>query len=325
MNESLQDSSGGLSGTRDSAVASSLKSTEQSATESCKKADDVLSLMRRRLPEYAVNCFLASGFDVLEVISAMDISDNPGNSIAKIEGFIAKRYKGDPRFCPFNPSMDFEFPPGHRMRICNFVREIREMCSAVKTKSHACGKKGKRSVGKCSGRVHVKKTKLTSTDESESEVNVSTVSNQIRISVSAWIRKQTDERLKSLQENRHYSVLITHIPKDSHALTISIRCIGCDTCVRLQKKDNSSNATPYLISNWCRHVKRCNTFRGKRVQQPTIDNFMSHCWSENASCSLSKTEYPSQISDSVTQEEFDEISKHVDRFVMSPNAFSLAP
>ena len=73
--------------------------------------------------------------------------------------------------------LDFEFPPGHRMRICNFVREIREMCSEVNTKSHACGKKGKRSVGKCSGRVHVKKTKLTSTDESESEVNVSTVSN----------------------------------------------------------------------------------------------------------------------------------------------------
>ena len=177
----------------------------------------------------------------------------------------------------------------------------------------------------CSRRIDAALHRLTSTDESESEVNVSTVSNQIRRSVSAWIRKQTDERLKSLQENRHYSVLITHIPKDSHALTVSMRCIGCDTCVRLQKKDNSSNATPYLISNWCRHVKRCNTFRGKRVQQPTIDNFMSHCWSENASCSLSKTEYPSQISDSVTQEEFDEISNHVDRFVMSPNAFSLAP
>ena len=52
---------------------------------------------------------------------------------------------------------------------------------------------------------------------------------------------------------------------------------------------------------------------------------MSHCWSENASCSLSETDYPSQISDSVTPEESDEVSNHVNRFVMSPNAFSFVP
>ena len=47
----------------------------------------------------------------------MDISDNPGNSIARIEGFIARKYNGDPRFSPINPTVDFEFPPGYRMRV----------------------------------------------------------------------------------------------------------------------------------------------------------------------------------------------------------------
>ena len=61
---------------------------------------DVLLLMKQRLPEYVVNCFLAAGFDVPEVISAMDISENPGNSITQIESFIAKRYRGDPRSFP---------------------------------------------------------------------------------------------------------------------------------------------------------------------------------------------------------------------------------
>ena len=58
---------------------------------------DVLLLMKQRLPEYVVNCFLAAGFDVPEVISAME---NPGNSITQIESFIAKRYRGDPRSFP---------------------------------------------------------------------------------------------------------------------------------------------------------------------------------------------------------------------------------
>ncbi len=53
---------------------------------------DVISLMRSVLPEYVVNCLLASGYDVADVISTMDISDNPGNSIETIEKFIKSHY-----------------------------------------------------------------------------------------------------------------------------------------------------------------------------------------------------------------------------------------
>ena len=52
---------------------------------------DVLALMRQRLPQYVVNCLLAARYDVTEVISSMDVSDNPANTIKKIENFIEKK------------------------------------------------------------------------------------------------------------------------------------------------------------------------------------------------------------------------------------------
>ncbi len=47
---------------------------------------DFLSVMREELPNYVVNCMLASGFDVPEVVCSMDVcsmdvTDKPGNSI----------------------------------------------------------------------------------------------------------------------------------------------------------------------------------------------------------------------------------------------------
>ena len=40
---------------------------------------DVVSLMHENLPQYVVNCLLASGFDVADVVISMDVSDKPGN------------------------------------------------------------------------------------------------------------------------------------------------------------------------------------------------------------------------------------------------------
>ena len=59
---------------------------------------DVISLMKAALPEYVVNCFLAAGYDVAEVITSMDISNNPGNSIELIENYVSESYPSDPRY-----------------------------------------------------------------------------------------------------------------------------------------------------------------------------------------------------------------------------------
>ena len=54
-------------------MAMNLESTEESSEF------DVTVLMRERLPHYVVNCLLASGFDVADVIMSMDVSDKEGN------------------------------------------------------------------------------------------------------------------------------------------------------------------------------------------------------------------------------------------------------
>ena len=48
----------------------------------------VMRLMKQKLPPYIVNCVVSAGFDEIEVLSSMDTSENPGNSIEKIEKYI---------------------------------------------------------------------------------------------------------------------------------------------------------------------------------------------------------------------------------------------
>jgi len=88
------------------------------------KITNMLELLEEKLPLYIVNCFKLSGFDEINVISEMDISEKSGNSIEKIEKFIQKKFATSPYHNPFPAMMPFEFPPGHRLRICNFVKEV---------------------------------------------------------------------------------------------------------------------------------------------------------------------------------------------------------
>ena len=328
MSEVPQGSSRGSSPGDLASLESTTESTSEDPATSPEAETNVLTLMKKRLPEYIVNCFLAAGYDVQEVISAMDISSNPGNSITQIESFIGRRYKGDRRFS-ITPAMDFEFPPGHRLRICNFVREVRTICDGD-GKEHTRGRKRKRT---CSGGVKGTKHRLTSTDESENEVNVSTVSNQIRRSISVWVRKQTDLGLKTLQENKHFSISVTRVAKDPHSLAVSVRCVGCNTQVRLQKRDNTSNTMPYLISNWCRHVKKCVHCKHLNVQHASIDKYLPSCHmqAENVGHNSPESDYPSLTTDSAIADDsslpdFDSThGSDTDRFLMSSNVFTFAP
>ena len=91
--------------------------------------DDDESFMQDKLPPYVVKCFLAAGFDTPDVIASMDTSENPGNSLAIIESFIDKYYSGHKDFYPTSTvpiaQKPFIFPPGHRLRISNFVTEVK--------------------------------------------------------------------------------------------------------------------------------------------------------------------------------------------------------
>ena len=95
--------------------------------------------MRDNLPPYIVRCFLAAGFDTTEVISSMDTSEDTGNSISAIESFITKYYPGHKDFCctpAHAPGVQqpFVFPPGHRIRITNFISEVKRKYHAPRSK-----------------------------------------------------------------------------------------------------------------------------------------------------------------------------------------------
>ena len=243
---------------------------------------DGISLMKQALPEYVVNCFFAAGYDTTDVITAMDISENPGNSIELIEKYISERYPKDPRYCN-NPDSDillakpFEFPPGHRIRICNFICALRKKIQGENNLT-VSSRKRKQQTG---GQTSCKKARTCSlhcstSSETEAEPTVTSISTQIRRSISKWVKKQPDLHLKNLQENKHFSIMVTHVAKEQSIFSSAIKCNACNTVIHLHQKDKSAKDNPYLISNWTRHVKTCKPLnsRQKSFYQSTISQFL---------------------------------------------------
>jgi len=68
---------------------------------------EALQLMQGALPLYVTKCFTAAGFDTVEVIKKMDVSDEPSNSIEQIEQFIAAEHPD------LISSKSKKFPPGY--------------------------------------------------------------------------------------------------------------------------------------------------------------------------------------------------------------------
>ena len=171
----------------------------------CDVVQDVVTLMKQRLPEYIVNCFMSSGYDEMEVISTMDISDKEHNSIDN------RKYANRAECNPF-PSPTFEFPPGHRIRICNFVKEVKKLRESCESDKNVRTRKR----GKPISHVHLKSNvfaekrqkHLEDSEEDPSDVQESNVlsvmgvSKQVRSSLRKWMAKQNDQ-LRQLHEANH--------------------------------------------------------------------------------------------------------------------------
>ena len=69
-----------------------------SATETKSKEEQVHLALLDELPEYVVESFMVTGYDTLQVISRMDTSNSPGNSLEEIEQFISTEFTDDPYF-----------------------------------------------------------------------------------------------------------------------------------------------------------------------------------------------------------------------------------
>ena len=124
--------------------------------------DEFLILMEQSIPEYAMNCFINAGYDMPNIVAQMKTIGN-GNSLDEIESFILKHYSDDDSCFPpaahnrrnsssgvaTTKRRQFVFPPGHRIRITEFI-------NSVKSKYVLTGKKRS-----SSSTVPVKKQKLS--------------------------------------------------------------------------------------------------------------------------------------------------------------------
>ena len=128
------------------------------------------------------------------------------------------------------------------------------------------GRKCKQQTG---GQTSCKKARTCSlscstSSENEAEPTISSVTNQIRTSISKWVKKQPDLRLKNLQENKQFSIMVTHVAKEQSTFSSAIKCNPCNAIIHLHQKDKSAKDNSYLISNWTRHVKTCKALNSKQ-------------------------------------------------------------
>ena len=86
------------------------------------KTDEALKLMKARLPAYVQECLVVSGFDTLDTIASMD--DDFDNFIDRIQRFVQDNMPPNSLYA--NPcSGKCVLPPGHKVCIRNFVKEVR--------------------------------------------------------------------------------------------------------------------------------------------------------------------------------------------------------
>ena len=144
--------------------------------------------MKERLPAYIVKCFIATGFDTLEVIAEMDVGSEAGNSIEQIEQFICNEYPDNPEY-----ERGKKFPPGHRIRIQKFVSDVKQTLSkktSIKSRKRPLG-----------GGVKSAPKKSKSADDSSTDIDQANCTGDIRRQVTKWQRSQSEPSLCHVRSN----------------------------------------------------------------------------------------------------------------------------
>ena len=199
--------------------------------------------MKEALPLYVVKCLTAAGFDTLEVIAEMDVSGDSGNSIEQIEQFISEEFPDDIEY-----ARGKKFPPGHKLRIQKFV-QTQKTLNRKRAFQGGPRNQSKKSRGESA-------SQSSSTDDGLQNVG------DIRRQIARWQRAQKEQKLKGLKEHKHFETTVTGTG------TAVIVCKLCDKKFRLGTKKNR-----FLISNWTRHVIKCD---GKKSNDNhKITNYVS--------------------------------------------------
>ena len=197
----------------------------------------------------------------------MDVSEHHENSICEVENYVEQYYSthqdtfANPNGC-IQPR-PFKFPPGHRMQITYFVKEVKQI-SKIGQKHRL-----REPIYKVKRRC-VSNANEPSGSAQSNEETIATVSKQIRCSASAWVQKETDPIVHSFKENKDFSVNI----KTSND-KLFVECIPCNTTLKLHPDPKKSCS--YILLNWTRHVANCKEFAKERrhpiAKAKTLHNF----------------------------------------------------
>ncbi|MDA8002571.1 MAG: hypothetical protein MPL62_14930 [Alphaproteobacteria bacterium] len=240
-----------------------------------------ICIMQRKLPGYVVETFIAAGYDTLEAIANMNISNEAGNSLQLIEEYINSTHPNDPKFMRSNVTASmFRFPPGHRQTIESFVKEIKQL---EDEKTRRARKRATEATTGPKAKLH-KETPTYSGDSTSSvdaapSTHASTLA-YIRQQLVKWQRSQKDSRLNALKEYEQYEVQVQANEVDNMFAT-SVLCKVCNRSYALGQK-----AGRVMISNWTKHISKCiETSKCHRGVTRTIRDYL-HA-SEAQTCSLS--------------------------------------
>ena len=145
---------------------------------------------------YVMKCLLLSGYDEKDFIQAMDTTENEGNSISTIERYINERHRDDPELnfglCSGNPSLPFQFPPGHRLWICNFVKKVKEKCNpSLKRKCDSSKSGGAVKRSRCNN------NKPVVNNSSAKSISTNDIISQVTSFIEDWVKKTQKRCLQS--------------------------------------------------------------------------------------------------------------------------------
>ena len=260
-------------------------------TETVKSKEEEARLaLQDELPEYVAESFMATGYDTLQVISKMDTSDSPGNSLQELEEFISTELIDDPRFARgiTNRSV-FKFLPGHRKRIIEFVHQIKFNLNQEKLKHSKKKKLGGSSNKSCVPATTVKKARYESEDPDDVVDQVKAMA-MIRQQITKWQRTQSSSKLRELRENVHLEIKVA-LSKDSTKLIPSILCKVCNKSTTLGFKSGN-----VLLSNWTRHIVQCvEKQKTPTSKESKIQDFFSPNISRSSSSDYFSAAKPSKV------------------------------
>ena len=154
-----------------------------------------------------------------------------------MEVFINKHFPKNVKY--IHPDYDTcMFPPGHRMRI---IQVVKEMCSISLTNSRK--RTASHVQSSTASKAPKRVTKISEdTDDEHTKLTLKQCYTKVRNQIVKWQRKEQNKIIQRHTENHDYEIQICDGESEP---SISIMCKKCALGLKGQS---------ILISNWKRHV-----------------------------------------------------------------------